>query len=58
LVECKWQTKQAESSQTDAFSKKISRSSKQTMGLFLSINGWSEGVLMLSPIVKTKFDQL
>jgi len=45
LVECKWQARLADSSQTDAFSKKISRSSKQTMGLFLSINGWSEGVL-------------
>src|SRR6266849_11202994 len=45
LVECKWHAKQAGSSQTDVFSKKISRSSKQTMGLFLSINGWSEGVL-------------
>ncbi len=45
LVECKWQTKQADSSQLDALLAKIGRSNKQTMGLFLSINGWTEGVI-------------
>ncbi len=45
LVECKWQAKSADSSQVDAFIGKVHRSTKQTMGLFLSINGWSEGVL-------------
>ncbi len=45
LVECKWQTKQADSSQVDAFRGKVTRTTQQMMGLFLSINGWTEGVI-------------
>lgn len=45
LVECKWQAAQADSSQVDAFRGKVTRTTQQMMGLFLSINGWSEGVV-------------
>jgi len=46
LVECKWQAGQADSSQVEAFRGKVTRTTQQMMGLFLSINGWSEGVII------------
>jgi len=47
LVECKWRQKRSEPSELDAFAMKINRSGSGTMGLFLSINGWSENVVPL-----------
>ncbi|TAF55009.1 MAG: hypothetical protein EAZ61_04800 [Oscillatoriales cyanobacterium] len=47
LVECKWTEKLSDIRQLDSLSGKLSRSARQTMGLFLSINGWSSHVLNL-----------
>ena len=44
IVECKWREKLADMSQLDVLLAKVNRSGKQTMGLFLSINGWSKNV--------------
>jgi hypothetical protein len=44
LVECRWRGKPADTAQVDAFRSKVERGSKQTMGLFLSVNGWSSHV--------------
>jgi hypothetical protein len=44
LVECRWRKKLADINQLDGLKGKIDRSGKQTMGLFLSIDGWSENV--------------
>jgi len=47
IVECKWTEKLADIRQLDSLYGKLSRSGKQTMGLFLSINGWSDNVVTL-----------
>lgn len=47
LVECRWRAKLADIRELDGLYGQISRSGKQTMGLFLSINGWSENVVPL-----------
>ena len=47
LVECKWTQKLTDIRQLDSLYGKINRSGKQTLGLFLSINGWSENVCPL-----------
>ncbi|OLS17086.1 MAG: hypothetical protein HeimC3_49800 [Candidatus Heimdallarchaeota archaeon LC_3] len=47
LVECRWRQKMSDRSELDSLSQKILRSGKQTMGVFLSINGWSENVVPL-----------
>ena len=44
LTECRWRQEPSNTRDLDGFSGQISRSGKQTMGLFLSINGWSENV--------------
>lgn len=44
LVECRWRAKLANIRELDGLKGQIDRSGKQTMGLFLSINGWSENV--------------
>lgn len=44
LVECKWTQNLTDIRQLDSLYGKISRSGKQTLGLFLSINGWSRNV--------------
>jgi len=44
IVECRWREKVADVRQVDGLSGQVSRSGKQTMGLFFSINGWSENV--------------
>ena len=44
LTECRWRQEPSSTRELDGFSGQISRSGKQTMGLFLSINGWSEHV--------------
>lgn len=41
LVECRWREKLADTRQVDGLGGQVQRSGKQTMGLFLSINGWS-----------------
>jgi len=47
LVECKWTEKLSDIRQLDSLYGKINRSGKQTLGLFLSINGWSNHVTQL-----------
>lgn len=44
LLECKWTQKLTDIGQLDSLYGKINRSGKQTLGLFLSINGWSKHV--------------
>ena len=44
LTECRWRRKPTDTRDVDGLVGQISRSGKQTMGLFLSINGWSENV--------------
>lgn len=45
IVECRWRAKLANIRELDGLYGQIGRSGKQTMGLFLSINGWSENVV-------------
>jgi hypothetical protein len=47
LVECKWTKKLSDIRELDSLLGKVNRSGKQTMGLFLSIEGWSENVIGL-----------
>lgn len=47
IVECKWTKKLADIRELDSLLGKVNRSGKQTMGLFLSIDGWSENVPQL-----------
>jgi hypothetical protein len=44
LVECRWRKKLADIRELDGLKGQVDRSGKQTMGLFLSINGWSDHV--------------
>lgn len=44
LVECRWREKLADTRQVDGLRGQVQRSGKQTMGVFLSINGWSAHV--------------
>ena len=44
LVECKWRTKPSSQAEVDALLGKVNRSGSPTMGLFISVNGWSENV--------------
>jgi len=44
LVECKWTEKLTDIRQLDSLYGKVNRSGQQTLGLFLSINGWSNFV--------------
>ena len=47
LVECKWQSTTVNQQQIDGLSGKVRRSGAQTMGVLLSINGWSNNVVGL-----------
>ena len=44
LTECRWRRKLTDTREVDGLAGQISRSGRQTMGLFLSINGWSDSV--------------
>jgi hypothetical protein len=54
LVECRWREKLADIRQLDGLKGQVDRSGKQSMGLFLSINGWSENV---APLLKQNPDK-
>ena len=45
LVECKWTTARTSVKELDSLSGKVGRSGFQTMGLFISVNGWSRHVV-------------
>jgi len=47
LVECRWRAKLANIRELDGLAGQVARSGRQTMGLFLSINGWTENVVPL-----------
>ncbi|ADO70381.1 hypothetical protein [Stigmatella aurantiaca] len=47
LVECRWRRAPADTRDLDGLVGQVSRSGKQSMGLFLSMNGWSENVVPL-----------
>jgi hypothetical protein len=47
LVECRWRTRLADIRQLDGLAGQVARSGRQTMGLFLSVEGWSEHVIPL-----------
>lgn len=44
LVECRWRQALADQRDVDGLLGQVIRSGEQTMGVFLSINGWSENV--------------
>jgi len=54
LVECRWRETLSNIQQLDSLYGKVGRSGKQTMGLFLSVNGWSQHVV---PLVKQNPDK-
>jgi hypothetical protein len=47
IVECRWRAEPADMRQLDGLVGQVGRSGHQTMGLFLSINGWSGNVVPL-----------
>ena len=47
LVECKWRSKKTSRGEVDVFCTKVGRSGAQTMGVFISVNGWSSKVVDL-----------
>lgn len=47
LVEMKWTSHLSDMSQLDSLYGKVARSGKQTMGVFISVNGWSSNVVPL-----------
>jgi Restriction endonuclease len=47
IVECRWREKLADIRELDGLQGQVQRSGKQTMGVFLSINGWSSNVPVL-----------
>ena len=47
IVECRWRAKLADIRELDGLYGQVERSGRQTMGLFLSVNGWSENVVPL-----------
>jgi len=47
MVECRWRKALADIRELDGLKGQVDRSGRQTMGLFLSINGWSQNVPIL-----------
>lgn len=45
IVECRWRAELADIRELDGLYGQVERSGRQTMGLFLSINGWSQHVV-------------
>jgi hypothetical protein len=54
IVECRWRQALANIRELDGLYGQVARSGRQTMGLFLSINGWSENVV---PLMKQNPDK-
>ena len=44
LVECRWRKKLADIRELDGVKGQVDRSGRQTMGFYLSVNGWSNNV--------------
>jgi hypothetical protein len=52
IVECRWRSKLADVRELDGLKGQVDRSGKQSMGFFLSVNGWSDhvpGVMKQNP---------
>lgn len=47
IVECRWRQRLADIRQLDGLAGQVARSGRQTMGMFLSIEGWSSNVVPL-----------
>lgn len=47
LVECRWRAERADIRDLDGLAGQVGRSGRQTMGMFLAINGWSPNVVPL-----------
>ena len=47
FIECKWTKNRAEPKELDSLLAKVNRGGRQVMGLFISIEGWSENVVPL-----------
>jgi hypothetical protein len=47
IIECRWRSEKVDIRQLDGLIGQIGRSGEQTLGIFLSINGWSENVVPL-----------
>ena len=47
LVECKWQSAMTSEKEVDGLLGKLGRSGAQTLGAFVSVNGWSSHVVPL-----------
>jgi hypothetical protein len=54
LLECRWRDRLADIRQLDGLKGQVDRSGRQTMGLFLSIQGWSHKVV---PLLKQNPDK-
>jgi hypothetical protein len=54
IVECRWREKLADVRQLDGLLGQVGRSGKQTLGMFLSINGWSANV---PPLIRQNSDK-
>lgn len=54
IVECRWRKKLSDIRDLDGLLGQVNRSGKQVMGVFLSINGWSENVV---PLLKQNPDK-
>ena len=54
IVECRWRKKLSDIRELDGLLGQVNRSGRQTMGLFLSVNGWSEN---LAPLMKQNPDK-
>lgn len=54
IVECRWRKKLSNVRELDGLSGQVLRSGRQTMGVFLSINGWSTNVI---PLLKQNPDK-
>ena len=54
LVECRWRKDPADTRDLDGLIGQVNRSGRQTMGLFLAVNGWSGNVV---PLLKQSPDK-
>mgnify|MGYP003042344355 CR=1 FL=1 len=54
IVECRWRAALVDIRQLDGLAGQVRRSGRQIMGLFLSINGWSDNVV---PLLKQNPDK-
>lgn len=54
IVECRWRQGQADMRELDGLAGQVRRSGRQTMGMFLAINGWSTNVV---PLLKQEPDK-